>query len=241
MWVVITSVNTWLCWKTVVIEVGIRKHSVYATTIPDAWFQLVHGIFEYGHRYTIEKGSYEGETRLEYDWVDVLIEHPYNEIYDQMLPDIPAHLGIPNPVEPGYVERYLPYLMSSHIEPGEDYTYGNRIFDQVVSWIEALKTTPNTNQAILQVARPEDVLLADPPCLRHIDMRVKDGKLIFYPYFRSWDLWGGLPANLAGIAVLQKFMADSIGVESGPILASSKGLHIYKYVEQLAKLRVGKV
>ena len=74
-------------------------------------------------------------------------------------------------------------------------------------------------------------------CLRHIDCRIKDNLLIFYPYFRSWDLWGGMPANLAGIAVLQKMMADEIGVESGPICASSKGLHIYGYVEELAKLR----
>ena len=84
------------------------------------------------------------------------------------------------------------------------------------------------------------MVLLDPPCLRHIDMRIKENTLIFYPYFRSWDLWGGFPANLAGIAVLQKNMADEIGVEPGPIVTSSKGLHIYGYVEELAKLRTGK-
>jgi thymidylate synthase len=93
---------------------------------------------------------------------------------------------------------------------------------------------------VLQVARHDDYMLEDPPCLRHIDMRIKDNTLIFYPYFRSWDLWGGFPANLAGIAVLQKTMADEIGVKAGPIVASSKGLHIYGYVEELAKLRTGK-
>ncbi|MDY7032918.1 MAG: thymidylate synthase, partial [Thermodesulfobacteriota bacterium] len=70
-----------------------------------------------------------------------------------------------------------------------------------------------------------------------IDMRIKDEILFFYPYFRSWDLWGGFPANLAAIAVLQKYMADEIGIENGPIIASSKGLHIYGYVEELAKIR----
>jgi len=70
-------------------------------------------------------------------------------------------------------------------------------------------------------------------------MRIKYRKLVFYPYFRSWDLWGGFPANLAAIAVLQKYMADEIGIESGPMLASSKGLHLYKYVEELAKIRCG--
>jgi len=92
----------------------------------------------------------------------------------------------------------------------------------------------------LQVGQPSDCVLGDPPCLRHIDLRIKEGRLICYPYFRSWDLWGGFPANLAGIAVLQKYMADEIGVEAGQIIASSKGLHIYGYVEELAKLRTGK-
>jgi thymidylate synthase len=36
-------------------------------------------------------------------------------------------------------------------------------------------------------------------------------------------------------------MADEIGVECGPIIASSKGLHLYGYVEELAKLRCNKM
>ena len=80
----------------------------------------------------------------------------------------------------------------------------------------------------------------DEPESSPVTFIIKDNTLIFYPYFRSWDLWGGFPANLAGIAVLQKTMADEIGVEAGPIVASSKGLHIYGYVEELAKLRTGK-
>ena len=43
------------------------------------------------------------------------------------------------------------------------------------------------------------------------------------------DLWGELLANLGGLAVLQKHMADRIGVESGPMSALSKGLHVYGY------------
>ena len=215
------------------------KHiSITATDIPDAWFQALYAIIDHGCKYTIQHGSMVGEERQEFDFVSVLIENPYMEPWDQMLPQVPPHLGIPNPVENGYVEQYMPYLMSPHKEPGEDYTYGERIYQQVLYWIEKFNQTWATNQAILQVGRPEDHLLSDPPCLRHIDMRIRDGRLIFYPYFRSWDLWGGFPANLAGIAVLQKYMADSIQqVEPGPILASSKGLHIYGYAEELARIR----
>jgi thymidylate synthase len=91
------------------------------------------------------------------------------------------------------------------------------------------------NQMVLQVANPTDIVLKDPPCLRHIDTRIQDGKLHFFPYFRSWDLWNGLPANLAAIQLLKEYMAGEIGVEDGEMVCASKGLHIYDYAFDLAK------
>ena len=213
---------------------------IKAVDIPDAWFQCVRRIQEAGNKYIVEQGSYVGETRLEFPFVVISIDRPYCEPYHMMTPKIPEGLNIPNPVEFGYIEQYVPYLMTDYIKKEEQYTYGSRIVRQFDSFIKLLKTTPNTNQAILQVGQPDDYKLSDPPCLRHIDMRIEENKLNFYPYFRSWDLWNGLPANLAGIAVLQKYMSDEIGVCVGSMCASSKGLHIYGYAEPLAKLRVGK-
>ena len=233
---------------------------IQARDIPDAWFLCVNEILDKGFRYTIEHGSYVGDMRLEFDWITVYIKHPQTRPLE---PDIPPALGIPNPVDVGYIDSYIPYLMTPIKQPGEDYTYGERIsgyswidtkdydnienacfnkktINQIEHFIKILKKTPNTNQAILQVGMPSDCLLEDPPCLRHIDMRVKDGKLIFYPYFRSWDLWGGFPANLGGIVHLQEYMADAIGVIPGPFICASKGMHLYKYVWELAQLRTGK-
>ena len=72
---------------------------------------------------------------------------------------------------------------------------------------------------------------------RSIDTRIRYGKLHFVLYFRSWDLWAGFPANLAGIQLLKEYMARQIGVEDGEIIAVSKGLHLYEYTWDLAKLR----
>jgi len=94
-----------------------------------------------------------------------------------------------------------------------------------------------TNQAYMTVGEPESLFLKDPPCLRGIDTRVRDNKLHFVVYFRSWDLWNGFPANLGAIQLLKEYMASSIGVEDGEIIAASKGLHLYDYVWELAKLR----
>jgi len=91
------------------------------------------------------------------------------------------------------------------------------------------------NQLVLQVAQPSDIILKDPPCLRQIDTRVQNNKLHFFVYFRSWDLWGGFPANLAIIETLKQYMAAEIGVENGQIIAASKGLHLYDYTFDMAK------
>jgi thymidylate synthase len=134
----------------------------------------------------------------------------------------------------------MPYLLTDTIAPKELYTYGSRLQKQFIAIINLLKNTPNTNQAVLQIAETTDYALEDPPCLRHIDLRIMEGKLHVFPYFRSNDLWSGLPVNLASIAIMQKWLADDINVEVGEMIYSSKGLHLYKFVEELAKLRTNK-
>ncbi len=236
--------------------------SIEARDLPDAWFQCVYQIIDKGRQYKIDHGSYEGQKRLEFDYVTVHIKYPGVR---PLIPDIPASLGIPNPVADGYVEEYLPYLMTADKKPNEDYTYGERlagwsyiasvngngscgdasqekterrVVNQIDSVIEMYKTKGyGTNQASMTVSIPSDIALGDPPCLRHIDTRISDGKIHFVVYFRSWDLWNGFPANLGGIQLLKEYMANEIGVEDGEIVAASKGLHLYDYVWELARMR----
>jgi len=206
--------------------------------LPDAWFQCVYSIIQNGYKYVIERGSFEGQERLEFDYITIHIKYPGVR---PLIPDIPPHLGIPNPVADGYIEEYLPYLMTSTKKPGEDYTYGERLEYQIQRVIDMYKRDGyGTNQAAMSISMPTDIDLVDPPCLRHIDCRIRDGKLHFVIYFRSWDLFNGMPANLGGIQLMKEYMCSEIGVEDGEIIASSKGLHLYDYAWELAKLRCGK-
>ena len=256
-------------------------HTIQARDLPDLWFQAIHDILDAGRRFTIDRGSYAGQTRLEYDYFSGQVAHPGTK---PLLPDIPAHCGIPNPVEEnyiyggeGYERSYIEYLMTGHKAPGESYTYGERlahtplrgdklswwrqkeneiidarevdgkivfeedgeIFINQIEWVidTYKKYGHRNNQMVLQVAHPSDLTLVDPPCLRSIDTRIQDDALHFIIYFRSWDLWGGLPANLAGLQHLKEYMAEEIGVRDGEMIVESKGLHLYGYAEDLAKLR----
>ena len=258
-----------------------KIHSILARDLPDLWFQAVHDILDNGRRFVIDRGSYAGQTRLEYDYFTGHVKFPGTQ---PLIPDIPPSCGIPNPVEHdyiygggGYERSYIEYLMTPHKEEGESYTYGERltgapITGDKLTWWQAqnreiidfrepdgktvyevdgqlylnqiewiIKTYKEfghrNNQMVLQVAHPSDLTLLDPPCLRSIDTRIQDETLHFYVYFRSWDLWGGLPANLAGIQNLKEYMANEIGVKDGEMIVESKGLHLYGYAEDLAKLR----
>ena len=223
---------------------------IEAITLDDAWHQAVYNLFEHGHKYKIDNGSYAGSERIEFDFVVIRIKNPGEE---PRLPKIPEPLKIPPPVSEDYVVNYFnDYIMGGKKAEGEDYTYGERLmkaerkdggfFSQVEESIRRYKEEGGgTNQIILQVGQPSDLLLDDPPCLRPIDTKIRHNALHFFPYFRSWDLWGGFPANLAALQLLKEYMAAEISVNDGEIIATSKGLHIYKHVEELAKMRFGKV
>lgn len=220
---------------------------ILARDLPDAWFQAVEKVLEHGRKWTVERGSYEGQKRWELDWVQIHITHPHA---GDLIPEMPPHLShVPPPTTMEYVQDYLPYLIEDQpLKVNEQYTYGQRIKPQMDRIIERYKQGFGSNQECIAVARPEDVELLDPPCLRQIDTRIfaldgmKTGEppaLHFFPYFRSWDLWGGFPSNMAAIVMMQQYMAGQIGVQPGEIICTSKGLHIYDHAWDVARLRVG--
>ena len=213
--------------------------TLQATTLPDAWFQALWHILKEGiPEYKIDQGSYAGQVRREFDYITIHIKYPGVKPH---VPDIPPGLGIPPPTAQEYVDEYVArYLMTNTKQDNEQYTYGERLLISMDKVIERYKEYGfGTNQLIMQVGQPSDIDLEDPPCLRHIDTRIRDNKLHFIIYFRSWDLWSGFPTNLAGFQQVKDYMAIQIGVEDGEMIVSSKGLHLYGYAKDLAKIRTG--
>ena len=202
--------------------------------LSEAWFQCVCQTLTDVYEYKIDRGSYAGQKRKELDLAVVQIKYPGTR---PLIPDVPQ--GVPPPSTTDYVEEYLPYLMTAHRKEGEQYTYGQYLETQIAEVIRMYQEDGfNTNQAFMAVGDAQSIFLADPPCLRAIDTRVRDNKLNFVVYFRSWDLWAGFPSNLAAIQLLKEYIASEIGVEDGEIIAMSKGLHLYEYSWELAKIAV---
>jgi thymidylate synthase len=260
---------------------------IKAISLSDAWFQTLYQCVEQGQEFTIDSGSYENQKRLEFDYITIQITKPWIE---PLIPKLNPLLNIPDPVAEGYLDDYLPYLMTGEEKEGESYTYGQRLTCSEFKFLEQISKNSKimkndldiysnsniikkngfvdldndkyflnqlelmiwtyrnkgyrNNQLCLQVAQPSDMLLKDPPCLRHIDTRIQNGKLHFFPYFRSWDLYSGFPANLAAIEMMRQYCVAEIGLDSieGEIIASCKGLHSYDYCfELMEKIRGRKI
>jgi thymidylate synthase len=208
---------------------------IEARDLSEAWFLCLRKTLTEGYDYKIDRGSYAGQRRKELDFVAVQIMNPGTR---PLVPTTPQ--GVPPPTSMEYIEDYLPYLMTAHRRKGEQYTYGQYLEEQIPKVIDMYKNDGyDTNQAFMAVGGKESIALDDPPCLRAIDTRIRDNKLKFVVYFRSWDLWAGFPSNLAGIQLLKEYMAGEIGVDDGEILALSKGLHLYEYSWELARATAG--
>jgi len=215
--------------------VNIEK--ITARDLSEAWFLCLRKTLTEGYEYKIERGSYAGQRRKELDFVVVQIRNPGTR---PLTPDVPQ--GVPSPTSMEYIESYLPYLMTAHKAEGEQYTYGQYLEKQISEVIRMYKEDGyNTNQAFMAVGDSQSIFLSDPPCLRGIDTRIRNNKLHFVVYFRSWDLWAGFPSNLAAIQLLKEYMSSEIGVDGGEIIAMSKGMHLYEYAWELARTTAGMV
>ena len=205
---------------------------IEARDLSEAWFLCLGKTLTEGHEYQIDRGSYAGEHRKELDFVVVQVSYPGTR---PLVPDVPQ--GVPPPSTMEYVESYLPYLMTAHKAEEEQYTYGQYLEKQISEVIRMYQEDGyNTNQAFMAVGDSQSIFLSDPPCLRGIDTRIRDNRLHFFTYFRSWDLWAGFPSNLAAIQLLKEYMSSEIGVADGELIAISKGLHLYQYAWDLARI-----
>jgi thymidylate synthase len=153
-----------------------------------------------------------------------------------------------------YVQWYaLKYLWSGIIED-ETYTYGSRLrkpVDQIEEAVKRYLQQLADRQITLVVRSPEDIMKNvnnqkhEPPCLSLIDTEVLEDKLHLTCYFRSWDAYAGLPANIAGIQLFNEALVSEINrrgnlnLKTGKLVFHSKNCHIYerqfKLVEELLK------
>jgi len=100
--------------------------------------------------YTIDRGVSRVEA-LEFDYVTIHVKYPGVR---PLLPDIPS-LGIPNPVAEGYLEEYLPYLMTARRNRVKITPMDSSLEKQIEKSSACTKEDGyGTNQAFMTVGEP---------------------------------------------------------------------------------------
>ena len=210
---------------------------VKARDLNELWWKLLRECLDNGYEYTVTRGSHvEGKKRLEFDCAVLQVTNPGVRPLSPTVPE-----GVAPPSSDEYIEKeYLSYFLTAGKKVNEEYTYGQYLESQYLKCIDMYKEAgENTNQACMTVGDMHSIDLLDPPCLRVVDTRIRYGKLHWFVYFRSWDLYSGLPSNLGGIQIAKEMMAKELGVEDGELFAFSKGLHLYDDAIEMAKLACG--
>ena len=219
------------------------KHvKIQAFDCPDAWYKTLIEIWKNGDLFEVKYGSERSLTKKLNITIEIL--HPENK----PLVDDKA------PCDMKYVQWYaLKYLWSGTIED-EAYTYGSRLrkpVDQIKELIKRYLEEQNDRQVTLAIRLPQDIKKKinnkkhEPPCLSLIDTEIHNQKLHLTCYFRSWDAYAGLPANIAGIQILNEAITKEINqkgnlnIQTGKLIFHSKNCHIYKrqfkIIERLMK------
>ncbi len=198
-------------------------------TIEDVWRDAMWCCIRNGYAYRVEVGSYEGQLRKQLDYAVLRVMEPWTT---PLAVRMPEGTGFPPPTSKEKIDTYFArYIMGSEKSEGEDYTYGQFIGPNMPRVIELLnQANGNTNQATINIGGAEMVNLINPPCLRFVSFKVVNGFLQLSVFFRSWDLFAGLPENLGGLQLLKEYVLAQLTfpVEDGPIVAYSDGLHIYE-------------
>jgi thymidylate synthase len=211
---------------------------VEAFDLTDAWFTLLGKVLDEGREYVVDQGSFTGKRRRELEFVVLKVTNPGQR---PLVPPMPPGVGIPPPTTMQYVEEYYhSYFVGPDKQPHEEYTYGSYVHAQLLPLLEKYKQGPNTNQGCITIGDASSIGLEHPPCLRLIDTRVQDGTLHFVEYYRSWDLWGGFPVNIAATQLLKEELASTLEMEDGEIVALSKGLHLWEHSWEWARCRLGR-
>jgi len=208
---------------------------------PHAWFKTLNQIWSEGEIFQVGYGSEVTETKK------------LNLTIEITCPENRPLVADKAPCDMKYVQWYaLTYLWCGEGKQDETYTYGSRLREPVNQIDEAISRyvqERQDRQVTMVIRLPEDIKKFregraerhEPPCLSLIDTEILDNKMHLTCYFRSWDAYAGLPANVAGLQLFNEAFVSEINergnlsLKTGKLIFHSKNCHIYHRQFNLVK------
>ena len=130
-----------------------------------------------------------------------------------------------------YRQEMLDGILDFEIERGNwEYTYHSRMAEQIPFVIRDLKRNPSSRRAVIDIRDwRHDTREGNenPACLQHIQYFIRDDKLHCKVLFRSNDACKATFMNAFALIMLQKRIAEELGVEMGTYVHRANSFHCY--------------
>ena len=192
---------------------------VTGATLPEAYHKALLSL----HENNMELPCPDYNTNQKESSMTFVVTEPLKEPMISKL-----FIGDPRSLEQ-YRQEMLDGILDFEVERGNwEYTYHQRMADQIPWVIDELKRNPDSRRAVVSIRSDEDRHTGSPACLQNIHFLIRDGKLHCKVLFRSNDATKAAYMNAFALIMLQKRIADALGVGMGMYTHRANSFHCYE-------------
>ena len=196
-------------------------------TLPYAYHNALCDLHDFGE----ECDCADWNTKQKEISMTMVVDHPLKE---PMISK--CFIGGPEELQQ-YVMEMLDGILDFEVERGNwAYTYHQRYADQYQFVIDELRRNPSSRRAVLLIRdKNQDMYSDEPACLQHIQYFILNNKLHCKVLFRSNDACKAAFMNAFALIMLQKRIADELGIEVGTYTHRANSFHVYEKDYDLLK------
>ena len=195
------------------------EHFVTGTTLPDAYHKALLAL----HRENEQLPCPDYNMNQKEASMTFVVTEPLKEPMISKL-----FIGDPRSLEQ-YRQEMLDGILDFEVERGNwEYTYHQRMGNQVDWVVGELKRNPDSRRAVISIRSEQDMELGSPACLQNIHYLIRGGKLHCKVLFRSNDATKAAYMNAFALIMLQQRVAGALGIETGTYTHRANSFHCYE-------------
>jgi thymidylate synthase len=136
-----------------------------------------------------------------------------------------ANAAAPSWTNKGYAPGYVGRIYGAQ---WRGWIGGGKLIDQMAELIYGLKASPHSRRHVVTAYNPGELdQMCLPPCHLMFQCFVHDNTLSMMVYMRSVDVFLGLPFDIASYAVLQRLIAQTVGMKTNTLTFALGDTHLY--------------
>jgi len=192
---------------------------VKAASLPEAYHKALVAL----HENHDEMPCPDYNTRQKEASMTFVVENPLEEpMISKMF------IGSPRSLEQ-YRQEMLDGILDFEVERGNwEYTYHQRMEKQIPWLISELQRSPESRRAVVLTRTESDMQTDSPSCLQHMQFFIRGGALHCKVLFRSNDATKATYMNAFALIMIQKRIADTLGLPIGSYTHRANSFHVYE-------------